>query len=192
QLENILTGKASNWRSVNPASKLGEIDLVFDHARSGVISFLRDSLLGGQALRKDQIYAQKNTPDVISYVASHPQAVGFVGWSWLSDVDNPQVKAWRKQVRVLWLERPAEAPECAYDAAFFGPYQSFLVQQCYPLTRVVFTQLREPTMGLGTGFVSFLDGNIGQRATHKAGMAATHAIPRRVGFPRLDRAKPIQ
>ena len=183
QLKDILTGKISTWQQLGVDSRSNAIQIVFDHPQSSTLRFLKDHLLQGLPLTQQNIYALKNNPEVLDYVKTQAGAIGFVGMSWISDRDDPEVRDFLTGLTVIKIEKPDEDVPCAYTERFFGPYQSFLDQQCYPLSRKVYTILRESSFGLGTGFVSYLDGPVGQRLVHKSGLAASHSIPRVVKLP---------
>jgi phosphate transport system substrate-binding protein len=191
QLLDVLTGRIQQWQEINPEAPEGEIVAVFDHAESSTIRFLQDSILAGQNLLKKR-YAQTPTSAVFDYVRQQPLALGVVGLAWISDQDDPQMRMMESGTKRLKLEKPTENTPCAYEQTYFGPYQSYLDQRCYPLNRTVNTILREVVHGVGTGFVSFLDGPDGQRLIHKSGLAALHTIPRRVKFPPIEGAKDIR
>lgn len=188
QVRGILTGSITSWKQIDPQSPNDRIDIVFDHAKSGTIAFLRDSLLQGTSMTTKNVFAKTETPAVFNYVAEHPGALGITGNAWISDVDDPVGRELQKGLRIVKLERREDSGICAYDRQFFGPYQSFLDQECYPLTRDVFTLVRETIYGLGTGFVSFIDGPRGQRIIHKSGLATVHRIPRVISLPPKEKA----
>ncbi|MEZ4828439.1 MAG: substrate-binding domain-containing protein [Bacteroidia bacterium] len=184
QVKDIFSGTIKSWKKINAQAPSDKISLIFDHARSGTMAFLRDSLMDGKPITQDGTFAMKSTPEVFDYIAENPGAVGIVGMAWLSDQDDPAVKERLSKVRILFLEKSAspDAP-CAYAQQFFGPYQSFLDQDCYPLTRKIYSISRETGIGLGTGLVAYIDGPQGQRIIHKSGLAAIHTIPRKVKLP---------
>ena len=188
-LRKILLGDHKSWTDISGSNLKNEIRIVFDHAASGTIRFLKDSVLIGQNIRQDNVYALKSSPSVLEYVAENTNSIGVIGVSWISDVDDEKMRDFLSKVNVLRIEKPDSGVPCAYEEQFFGPWQSFLNQGCYPLRRPVFTILRETSFGLGTGLVSFLDGPVGQRIVHKAGLSAFHGIPRRVKLPPKEGAR---
>ncbi|MEM7367346.1 MAG: substrate-binding domain-containing protein [Bacteroidota bacterium] len=192
QLIGVLSGKISTWEQIVQEGLEGPINLVFDHAKSSTVRFLQDSILGDQKMTRDRVYAQRNTPEVLSYVAENPTAIGFGGWAWISDVDDREGRQLKSGVNIVWLEKKEETPLCAFDQSYFGPYQSYLLQRCYPLTRTVTTVMRESLIGLGTGFVAHLDGPQGQRLIHKSGLATAHMIPRKVKLPPSENSRKIK
>ncbi|MEZ4772365.1 MAG: substrate-binding domain-containing protein [Bacteroidia bacterium] len=184
QLTGILSGEIKSWKKIDPGSPLDNVSLIFDNARSTTISFLRDSLMEGKSFSPTGTFAMKNTTEVIDYVAENPGSIGLVGMSWLSDKDDPKVQERLKKVRVVFLEKLADSDiPCAYTQQYFGPYQSFLDQECYPLTRKIYSISRESGIGLGTGLVAYIDGPQGQKIIHKSGLAAIHTIPRKIKLP---------
>ena len=184
QLFQILSGETLYWNEINSNfnQKQKKIVLVFDNAKSGIIAFLRDSILAGKSFAPD-LYALKHSEEVLDYVSKTPNSMGFIGISWISDIDNRDAKAWREKIKLVYLEKNEESMNCTDKRQFFGPFQSFLYQNCYPLTRTIYTIGRESGIGLGTGFVAYLDGPSGQRIFHKSGLAAVHTITREVKFP---------
>ncbi len=183
QLEGILTGQIETWDQINPSSELGKILLAFDHAKSSTVRYLQQNYLNDRALRNDA-FAAKSNPDVLSYVSQTPNAIGVIGLSWISDQDDKQAISFRKDIRVMELEA---VNNCSfietYKVNFFQPYQGVISEGCYPLSRNIYAVLREPRVGLGTGFVAHLASDEGQRIFHKAGLVPEKAITRVVRFP---------
>lgn len=192
QLVSILTGETVSWNQISSEGPDTPINLVFDHAQSSTVKFLQDSILEGKTMTRDRVYAQNNTPEVLTYVSDNPGAIGFGGWAWISDVDAREGKKLKSGVKILWLGKKDDSAECAFEQSYFGPYQSYLLQRCYPLTRTVTTVMRESFIGLGTGFVAHLDGPEGQRLIHKSGLATAHLIPRKVKLPPSANSKKIK
>jgi phosphate transport system substrate-binding protein len=53
---------------------------------------------------------------------------------------------------------------------FYKPFQGYIADGSYPLIRDVFVICRESTAGLGSGFASFVAGDVGQRIILKSGL----------------------
>ncbi len=188
EITGILSGKIHSWKQLNPASPLGEILLVTDHPTSGIIPFLRDSVIKGAI--KGKFFSADSATGVIDYVRNNPSALGFIGNSLISDRDDPRVRALRKGIVLAALQKP-ETADCAIDGDFFQPYQSYLLTGCYPWRRPVYSVLCETRFGLATGFVAYMDSDPGQRIIHKLGLAPFHSIPRLVKFPDTGRGTDI-
>lgn len=188
QLKGILTGEIVDWQQIETTATAGKIRLVFDHPQSSTLRYLRDTLLQNESLKREDVFAQQSTPELLNYLADHPQALGFGSWAWLSDIDDPQVDSLRQRLNILALERPEDAPNCVDEGQFFGPYQGLLAQGCYPLRRTVITVRRETINGLGAGLIAYLVGPKGQRIVHKSGLAAIKGIPREIRLPEKPRS----
>lgn len=143
QLKGILTGAYANKYTV-----------VFDNQGSSTVRYILDSLIPGQKLGAN-VYAAKGNDSVIEYVAKNPNAIGFVGVSYVSDFSDPAGLAFISSVKVAQVFNEKLQK-------FFGPYQAYIAPNYYPLTRNLYYIHRETYPGLGTGFANFLARERGQ------------------------------
>ena len=167
QLKGMLTGKLTEWNQINPKSTLGNLTFVFDHAASSTVRYLSDSLMGGSSTFPPYCYAAKSNPAVIDYVEKNKNAIGVIGVNWISDKDDPKMLSFSNRIRVVWL---SNVKDPIYPDNYFGPFQAYLFTGEYPLKREVYMINREGRNGLGTGFVSFVAGEQGQRIVRLAGL----------------------
>lgn len=181
QVTQLLSGQFDNWNQLDANSS--PLSMVVDDRASSVLMTLRTKYLEGEQIGSSSLYALDSIDQVFDYVANNPGAIGFVGNAWISDQDDPEMQARMAKVTLIPLEKSQGAENCTDGKNFFLPYQSYIYQGCYPLSRPVTSILRESTMGLGTGFVSFMDSPKGQIVIHKAGLATVHGIARRVKLP---------
>ena len=66
---------------------------VFDGLNAtSTVRYIIDSVLRGDTLTKTAL-AAKNSEEVIKYVSTHPEAVGFIGVSWIGNKDDEQQQA---------------------------------------------------------------------------------------------------
>lgn len=128
--------------------------VVFDAQGSSTLRYMLDSLIPGKKLA-DNVYAAKGNDSVIHYVANNPNAIGFVGVSYISDFADPEGLAFIKDVRVVSV---------LHDSLqkFYEPYQAYIAPDWYPLTRNLYYIHRETYPGLATGFANFLAKDRGQ------------------------------
>jgi phosphate transport system substrate-binding protein len=143
QIRGILTGVYNKKYTV-----------VFDHQGSSTVRYVLDSLIPGQKLGAN-VYAAKSNKAVVDYVKENEEAIGFVGMSYISDMEDAQGLAFIKDVRVVAvyndsLNRP------------YQPYQAYIAPNWYPLTRNLYYIHRETYPGLGTGLANFLTRERGQ------------------------------
>jgi len=136
--------------------------IVIDHQNSGISRFVTDSLLNGAALPPN-IYAAGTSEGVIDYVSKDKKAVGMIGVSWISDHDDSLANQFLGSITVVGLQKDGQNE-------YYKPYQAYIAQKLYPLTRDIVINIREGRAGLGTGFTSFVAGEKGQRIILKAGL----------------------
>src|SRR6185437_8520630 len=129
--------------------------VVFDNEGSSTVRFIIDSLLKGQKL-SNNVFAAKGNKDVVDYVAKNPDAIGFVGLSYVCDPnDSTNTGAFIKNVKVVSIQNDS-------TKQFYQPYQAYIALKLYPLTRNLYYINAEPYPGLGTGFANFLTRERGQ------------------------------
>jgi phosphate transport system substrate-binding protein len=143
QIRGILTGTYPHKYTV-----------VFDNQGSSTVRYMTDSIIPGLNLAPN-VYGAKGNDSVISYVAKNPDAIGFVGVSYVGDDSDPAGLAFISNVKVVKLFNDSLQ-------TFYHPYQAYIAQGYYPLTRKLFYINRETYPGLGTGFANFLSKERGQ------------------------------
>jgi phosphate transport system substrate-binding protein len=173
--KKILTGNITQWNQVSPQSNLGEINIIFDNEKSSTVRYMVDSVLQGVALAKN-LYALDLNTEVVNYVSQHKEALGLIGVSWISDRDDSLQLSFLNKIKVMALSKENVATvENSYQ-----PYQAYIYNQSYVLTRSIFVINTEPRNGLATGFMSFISGDKGQRIILKAGILPENAPVRLV------------
>lgn len=161
QVRDVLQGKITTWDQLGGKSKDG-IKIVFDHASSGQVRVLKDSVGRISELPKN-CFAANNNEAVVDFVMKNPDALGVIGLEWVSDRDDSTTNEFRKTVRVVGL-----AP--AGTKNYRKPYQAYISLKEYPLSRSIYTISRENRAGLASGFIRFLANEQGQRIVLKSGL----------------------
>jgi phosphate transport system substrate-binding protein len=141
-------------------NKLPRRRVVFDDPNSGIVRYVRDSILHGSQF-SSTTYSLKSNEAVIEYVSQQMDAIGLIGGGWISDRDDSTTNGFLGSIRVAAIE---------HDGKFYKPYQAYIATRMYPLTREIIISSREPRTGLGSGFMSFVAGDKGQRVILKAGL----------------------
>ena len=182
QLQKLMGGEAKTWRDIGGDNDQ-EVSLIFDDPQSSTIRLLRDRLMQpGQSLPANS-YLATGQDSVIDYVHAARNAIGFVGYCWVSDRDDPKVQARLDKVK---LARLAAADTSDIPGYFVRPYQNEITLGRYPLSRPVYAVSREHFVGLGTGFVVYAAGELGQRILLKAGLMPAFMPPRMVVLPEKE------
>lgn len=171
QLSGILSGKYKTWKDLNPANAATPFKVVFDHAQSGAVRQLRDSLLNGGKLA-EHCYAVNSNPEVINQVENDRNTIGLIGVAWISDRDDSTSNSFLRKIKVA--EIVPKNPETA-EARTMKPYQAYIALKQYPLYRNITIVNPEGRYGLGTGFASFINSDKGQRIILKSGLVPAHA-----------------
>jgi phosphate transport system substrate-binding protein len=173
QARNIFTGQTTSWKTIDPASPLADIRVVFDNRNSSTVRYVTDSLTNNQPLPANSFAAESNEA-LVDYVAKDRNAIGVIGVNWISDQDDTTAVNFLNRIRVVALARSAEDE-------FLQPYQAYIAQRTYPLLRDVYIISREARTGLGTGFASFVAGDKGQRIILKSGLVPATMPVRIIG-----------
>lgn len=168
-VKRILSGEATKWSEVNPGSKLGDIWVCFDNKRSSTVSFCVDSILGGKTIDNPNIFAAKNSRDVIDYVERTPNAIGIIGSNWLNDKRDTTNTTWNKHITVMSVSKMDKAT----PLNSWKPYQAWLLNGRYPFVRTIYALLNDPKRGLPWGFAHFIEQPRGQLIIFKAGLLPT-------------------
>ncbi len=144
EIKDILTGR--DTRKVP----------VFDGVKAtSTVRYIFDSVLRGDKLTGKAV-AARTSDSVINYVATHPNAVGFIGVTWVGSKEDEQQLSFLQKIKIARLESNDSANN------FILPVQANLYGKIYPMTRDLTYILKEGRRGLGTGFAEFIAGEIGQ------------------------------
>lgn len=148
------------WDMPKLKSVIESQKVIFDDQHSGIARYVCDSLLRTRHMPANSFAVESNEA-VVEYVSKDPNAVGLIGSSWISDPDDSVANRFLRSIKVVAIENEGD---------HYQPYQAYIAQNLYPLTRDVVINSREPRSGLGTGFTSFVAGDKGQRIVLKAGL----------------------
>lgn len=144
-IKSILTGKFSK-----------KLIPVFDGVKAtSTVRFIIDSVLRGDSLTPEAV-AARSSKGVIDYIARTPNAVGFIGISWIGNAEDPNQSSYLKEVKMAGIE------SSYYTGQYAKAYQQDIYTGNYPLVRDLVYVLKENYKGLGYGFAGFMSGEIGQ------------------------------
>ena len=150
ELKEMMVGSSSKYT------------LVVDKANSSNLKFLIDKLQISSE-QKLHVVAAGSNPEVINQVKSDPNAIGIVGSNWISDGDNPTSLGFIRSVHVMSVSEGKGMP-------YTQPFGYNLALKKYPLRREIKIILKESHLGLGTGFVNYVTGDMGQLIVLKSGL----------------------
>jgi phosphate transport system substrate-binding protein len=185
EVKSILNGGIKKWdqlptdkRYSKPYSKQkGEIVCVFDNDRSSNLTYMQKTLgLTDQDLKNAKVFAAGNNQAVIDYVATHPEALGFVGVSWV--FDSTGSNQWKKDIQVVALADASSKTEVLTED-YYQPYQAYLGDKSYPFRRDIFWIYRSGRTGLAMGYAAYMASDKGQRIALKQGLLPSN-VPMRL------------
>jgi phosphate transport system substrate-binding protein len=154
EIKDILTGRF-----------MKKLIPVFDGVKAtSTVRFIVDSVLKGEAFSPD-VVAARTSEGVIDYVAKNPNAIGFIGVSWIGNKEDTTQTNFLRKVKIAHLESTIK------PGGFVLPYQSLISVKIYPMVRDLVYTLKENHKGLGTGFANFLTEEKGQLIFKRAYLA---------------------
>lgn len=158
RLRQQLTGKINREQTI-----------VFDGLnQTSTVRFIEDSVLKGGKFDTSVVKAVKTSDDVLQYIATHENAVGFVGINRIGNPEDPNQVQMLTKVKIAYLKC-----DVCVNTPFVFPSQESILNRRYPLVRGLYYVLKENHLGLGSGFVSFLKYERGQLIFRRAYLGPT-------------------
>lgn len=163
-IQDIFHGRITSWKEINPESKLGKISVIFDNTRSGNVRYLKEKfeITGDLA---DNFYAVNNNAEVIEHISRNSNALGIISVNWISDKNDSLSMSFINKIRVVAVSQPYMD-----GSTYYRPYQGSIYDKSYPFTREVYIVSRETFTGLGSGFIAWIAGELGQKIVLKSGL----------------------
>lgn len=135
---------------------------VFDGvSATSTVRYVLDSVLRGDSLGSNVVAAQ-SSEGVIDYIARTPNAVGFVGVSWVGNKQDSTQLSFLQKVKIAHIESRDK------EGKFIIPVQANIYVGRYPMIRRLVYNLKERHRGLANGFASFMEGQRGQLIFRRA------------------------
>jgi phosphate transport system substrate-binding protein len=163
-VNDIFTGKLTEWKAINAASKLGKMVAVFDNEKSANIRYFKEEFKLGNQLPSN-FYSVNTNTEVIDYVSKNKNAIGLVSVNWICDKEDSVSRSFSDKIKI------AAVSHRVLDAgSYFQPVQGSIYDKSYPFTRKINLSSRESFSGLGSGFISWVAAEQGQRIVLKSGL----------------------
>lgn len=169
-LKLIFLGEKINWSQVNKKNNSGKIQIVFDNGNSSNLRYISEKF-GCDSIARKQFYSANGNENVVDYVMKNKGALGVIGVNWISDGDDSTAKSFTNRIKVVAIG----ASEDSKLSEYYQPYQAYLAQGFYLLSRDLYIISREARVGLGTGFAAFVLSERGQRIVLKSGLVPANA-----------------
>lgn len=150
--DSVFTLKQLNKLLTDTVAGKYQVLLDGENATSSV-RFLMDSITNGKPFGVN-VKGTKSNEEVLKQVAANEHAIGFVGSSWMLNVENDD---FRKNLKLAYVE----CKRCN-DGTFAKPSQATIYSVQYPLVRPLYCILKNPDIGLGASFYNFMSFERGQ------------------------------
>lgn len=160
-VDSISLSTLESWMKGNITDH-ADLVLVFDNSASGAVSYLMDRFELAELPK--QVYALNTNEEVVNYVAENLNAVGILANNWITQLGAADKAAIDAKIKYLAISG-ADTRK-----GYYFPEQTFIADSTYPLIRSIYGISNESRVGLGTGFLSFLASERGQRIILKAGL----------------------
>lgn len=165
ELKAIFGGQDSLWQQLNNKGGKGKITVVFDYNNSANASYIQQKLMQGKRF-PSYCFALHGNRQVIDYVSKNENAVGIIGVNWISnEYDTTTIEA-LKAIKVVSLSSQKSSSSTDY----YKPWPEYIATGQYPLSRDIYIISREAYTGLGSGFLSFVKSDKGQRIIFREGL----------------------
>lgn len=165
QLRDIFTGKTTRWNQLDPKSKMGDIEVVFDNTNSSTVRYVIEKVNNGAEL-KGNIKATHTNEGVIDYVAKVPNAIGVIGSNWIGNDNDTTNLSFNDLIQVMLVSNDP----IAFNGNSYQPFQAYLAMELYPLSREIYMICTSNRNSLPYGFTSFVSSDKGQRIILKSGI----------------------
>lgn len=175
QLSGILSGQIVNWSQIENSGKTGSIKQVLDAESSGIIRALVDSLKLNEKISGDFEFTGSNK-SIIESVAANVDAIGFIGYNWISEGENLKVQDNLKKVNLIAIS----GKQIADESNSFKPSLSSLFNLEYPLIRKVYAIYADTSPALARGFLAHLTSERGQKIIYRMGLKPENDFQRLV------------
>jgi len=177
QISRILSGSISDWNQLDRSGKSGAIELIFEAQSSGVIRFLDEKLKLNKKVSGIIKFAG-DSPKLIEMVAANPNAIGFVGYNWLSETESLKVQETLSKLSFVAVSDASTGGE----AKSFVPSVSSIYNNTYPLIRRVYAIYTDPSASLARGFLAHLTSERGQKIIYRCGLKPENDFQRLISI----------
>ncbi|MCP9767374.1 hypothetical protein EGI22_05590 [Lacihabitans sp. LS3-19] len=160
--------------------KNSKTKLVFDKSNSSNLNIILEKLKIKE-FNIDNVFSADGTLNVIDYVKKSPNAIGFIGFNWISDTDDKKSQELLNSVNVIAV---GESDKLGY----YKINTKNLNDRKYPLERFVYLHTLTKSWGVENGFIRFCCSKTGQLVTEKMGLVPFYIIPKEF----LLNTKPIE
>lgn len=165
ELKNVLSGNLKKWKTSQQP-----IEVVFDRVQSANFNYLLNWMNTKQF--GNQVHAAKSTQEMMDYVKKYPNAIGVLGYNWISDLDDPVVKKRLKEFKTVGISDG--------NGNFWRANKATIVENKYPFIRQIWGITTSSANRISSGFIQFLDSQQGQLLMEKCELGPGRGTSREI------------
>lgn len=166
ELKDILLGKKKTWKSSNEP-----IEIVIDRSNSANFYYVFN-LIAQQPIQA-KIAAVKSNKEVIELVRKKKDILGIIGSNWISDERDSTHLSFQKGIQVCGIA-------ATEFSEYFQPYQAYLYNDIYPLTRKFYLLNKAKYNSVASRFTRWIIGQQGQLLIYKSGLIPSTMYQREI------------
>ena len=161
QLDSVLRGVTTRWNMLGWKNTFASISVCLPDQNAGEFEVLSEKILHGEKVSTAANVSHSST-DMLEYVSSHSDALGFVSLSWL--------RGYADKVKVLELSDPSAPESLDIKGKYFTPHQAYVYRGYYSLTSDVYVYTRTDLYSVGAGFITYITSAPGQQIVLNSGL----------------------
>ena len=143
--------------------------IIFDAVQSANFNYFQDRI----APKKfgPNVKCVKTNLEVMDYVKSHEHCIGVIGFNWISDYDDPEVRKRCENFKIVTVAK-------GNGKHFVPPFNYYVYEKQYPFTQFWYIHNKSGKADLEAGFANYLVNEKGQLIAKKSGIQPYFKIQR--------------
>jgi phosphate transport system substrate-binding protein len=144
--------------------------LIFDRGNSANINLISQKI-GLDSIPRNTVFTANGNLEVLDIVRKTPGAIGFLGFNWISDADDPKSAERLRGLKLVAIEKPN-------TGAYFDLNRKNIKDRNYAFERFIYLHTFSKVWGIENGFIRHCCSKIGQLVTEKMGLVPFYLIPK--------------
>ncbi len=165
--DSSISQEKLRYMLTSPDSKT---ELIFDKAASSNYNTIVEKLKIKNVNLKN-VYSADGNLQVLNEVKKHQNAIGFLGYNWVSDEDNYDSQKLLENIKIL-------AVGDSTGKKFARATWKNINKRIYPFERYVYMHTMSKSWGVENGFIRFSCAKTGQLVIEKIGLIPYYLIPK--------------
>jgi phosphate transport system substrate-binding protein len=144
--------------------------LIFDSGNSANLNLISEKI-GLDSIPRNTVFTANGNLEVLEIVRKTPGAIGFIGFNWISDADDPKSAQRLKGLKLVSIEKPN-------SGVYFELNRKNIKDRNYAFERFIYIHTFSKVWGIENGFIRHCCSKIGQLVTDKMGLVPFYLIPK--------------